>query len=119
MEEQEATNANQTSNNSTTTNEILGLFLFLFELRLVPILNIDKMLSERWMSFFRACDIPTKSSESYSMRFIAERIQPFLLADFTKDDLENLGIKPYGDKVHTSYLLVVLFDCFLYCLTVF
>ena len=112
MEEQEATNANQTSNNSTTTTENLGLFLLLFELRLVPILNIDKMLSERWMSFFRACDIPTKSSESYSMRFIAERIQPFLLADFTKDDLENLGIKPYGDKVHTFYLLVVLFDCF-------
>ena len=55
---------------------------------------------ELWTTFFKACDIPLKYAGAYAQSFSEERIQPFLLKDFNKDDLAELGVKAYGDKVY-------------------
>lgn len=60
-------------------------------------INIGSL--ELWKKFFKECDIIDKYSSIYAASFVKERIQPYFLADFTKEDLKNLGVQAYGDKV--------------------
>ena len=61
--------------------------------------QINISFLELWKKFFTECEITDKYSSLYATSFVKERIQPYLLADFTKKDLKNLGVQAYDDKV--------------------
>lgn len=52
-----------------------------------------------WESFFRSCDLPLSISNKYAIRFVKERMQPYMLKEITRDELKVLGIEALGDQV--------------------
>lgn len=48
---------------------------------------------------FRACDIPEERSQIYATLFSNEHIRSYQLAEFSRDDLKELGVGSFGDRV--------------------